>query len=717
MLTRRVIADRPADERGAVMVITVLVMTILIGVAAYALDTSIWFVHHDHLQTEADAAALAAGQALQCNPGTANATVDSAVVAAVHQYDGTGVTAAPASYAGSTPINSQVWASPVYSATYSNKSHNLFSQVNQPNFENQASPNDSGMSGSPCKDGSVDVKLTETNLPSVIPFLNPSYINAQARVTLMGLSTSAGAEPFAEPLPTPAQMSATLVDESNGDAAIAPAVSLTPSPDHTVWTGTALNVTFANTGSGTFPVGLRISQSGGATATCGTAGVDTYENDGSCTSGHGITLTRVWANSGTPGQPTSTPVAPQTNDVTVSQVGVGACPTGPTGVFSTFISSSTSCTVQVSATNVVFATGTGAPAITCSNASLTLTVGTAAPVSVPCPSGTPLNGKTWTSNPITISPNAGLINLTLNWTLTAGNLPVGGSGGGGNPKTCSSSKPCTGTLASQRVNSGAYDSTSSATSLSGGIVGANLVDASTGTELISVARGYKTSVNITVQVLGFSNTTNISSPPIELTFGGNQANAALECAGSSMGNPQLLAAIATGCQTTFQTTTGSCPNSMNPPSCVRENPGSKLSNELDDGMNERINGSPTASCVNWSHWVTPNTVTDLRSESPPDPRLLLLMVTDYGALTNGANWVPIRAFATFYVTGWANDPCSNHALTPVPSGGLASTWDDSTTDPGVLLGHFIQYTVIGGSSTGFSCTGVSFGDCTPVLTK
>jgi hypothetical protein len=35
---------------------------------------------------------------------------------------------------------------------------------------------------------------------------------------------------------------------------------------------------------------------------------------------------------------------------------------------------------------------------------------------------------------------------------------------------------------------------------------------------------------------------------------------------------------------------------------------------------------------------------------------------------------------------------------------------------GVLLGHFVQYTVPGGGGT-VTCTALTFGDCTPVLTK
>ena len=56
---------------------------------------------------------------------------------------------------------------------------------------------------------------------------------------------------------------------------------------------------------------------------------------------------------------------------------------------------------------------------------------------------------------------------------------------------------------------------------------------------------------------------------------------------------------------------------------------------------------------------------------------------------------PVRAFATFYVTGWEGDPCLGQANGT--SGGLAYTHDDQPTGgtekerKGVLLGHFIKY--------------------------
>ncbi|HWE46588.1 MAG TPA: pilus assembly protein TadG-related protein, partial [Caulobacteraceae bacterium] len=53
------------SEDGVVLVVTVVIMVTLLVVAAFAIDTAIWYVHGRHLQTQADGAALAGAQAFQ----------------------------------------------------------------------------------------------------------------------------------------------------------------------------------------------------------------------------------------------------------------------------------------------------------------------------------------------------------------------------------------------------------------------------------------------------------------------------------------------------------------------------------------------------------------------------------------------------------------------------------------------------------------------------
>jgi hypothetical protein len=64
---------RVAAEHGQAAVITVVFLTVLIGLAAAVLDVGAWFRTQRQLQTAADASALAGAQALPENPGEGTA--------------------------------------------------------------------------------------------------------------------------------------------------------------------------------------------------------------------------------------------------------------------------------------------------------------------------------------------------------------------------------------------------------------------------------------------------------------------------------------------------------------------------------------------------------------------------------------------------------------------------------------------------------------------
>jgi len=150
-------------------------------------------------------------------------------------------------------------------------------------------------------------------------------------------------------------------------------------------------------------------------------------------------------------------------------------------------------------------------------------------------------------------------------------------------------------------------------------------------------------------------------------------------------------------------------------------------------MNTRINGSKNAKCTAFNYWASPNTIPELLNESPADPRLLTLFTTDYGALGNGRESVPLRAIADFYVTGWLGDPCHGHkageSTVGQRTGGTVTLHyvEDEEPDPetneknpaGVLLGHFVRYTALssGGTGSGECQESTSLGNCIAVLTK
>jgi hypothetical protein len=69
--------SRTRNERGQVIVLTVIALTVLLGMAALVLDVGAWFHSKRQLQATADAAALAGAQMLPDTPGTAVETAVS----------------------------------------------------------------------------------------------------------------------------------------------------------------------------------------------------------------------------------------------------------------------------------------------------------------------------------------------------------------------------------------------------------------------------------------------------------------------------------------------------------------------------------------------------------------------------------------------------------------------------------------------------------------
>src|SRR5207302_5359193 len=141
------------------------------------------------------------------------------------QYGGASEATSPAgAVKASEPVyNSQIGGTPP---------SKIYELVNSKTYYKQSSPVDSSaVEKVPCEAMMVDVKLTETNLPWYVKvfksaFNGVPYDNAHARVEILEQTSTAGAEPFVEPLPTPSTVTATLVDESNNDEPISEAIKL-----------------------------------------------------------------------------------------------------------------------------------------------------------------------------------------------------------------------------------------------------------------------------------------------------------------------------------------------------------------------------------------------------------------------------------------------------------------------------------------------------------
>jgi Flp pilus assembly protein TadG len=771
-----------AGEDGAALVITMLVMLSLLIFAAFAIDTAIWFVHDRHLQIEADAAAFAGADVMAA--GMINGTCsDSGINTAIANYDGSQAPVA----AQQLPANQQVGAS-TYATTYSGTANNLFAQVNAKNFENQSLPNDTDLtstttglaSTSPCADSAVDVKMTETNVPSFLSLIHPSYVNKQARVKALTVSIG-NSSPFVLPnIQTPPDAAVFVVAEDPatpafstdavlaavGSCADSPATSpcLTSSNSNATWTTPSnLSVTF-----GTRPVSLVVAQStssissatlsgvtSGATLVtfCNTSGITCYDT----ADNKGLTYTRIYT-AGTANFPTAAPIVEDTSlsDLTMTSTCEGS---GSTGYFTGFSSSNTACTVSFTA-DMNFGSETCA-ALTGStgnqlNATLTITASSGGSATLSCPNTGAATGS-WTSGGISIPANTGPVTFDLTWSRTGGGStvpregwedPTSGFTTGGNSGQCGSSPHnCTADFKIvQRLFSGAFDQASAMTSHSGSVAGAALTTPMG--ELTSTpANGTLSNLGVTIDFQALSDTAaaaggNVPGVPFaDIAFGQNQANGLADC-GQGTSNQKdankfdvqedAIAGLFV-CSTypviPAPGTCGTCPGLV---------PGqSKFVQYLDAGMAARIYGCPEVTgnggpgidgcngapncTAHPNYWSTQNLMSSLEANSS-DPRLLSVMVTDPGTLPNGAGTgkLPVRHYATFYVTGWTGDPCSGQTISGTTNGLHYVSEDTAPTDAAgdiFLVGHFIKYFQPGAIPSGTTCVISSLDNCTLTLTQ
>jgi hypothetical protein len=154
------------DERGGVAVTVALVIPVVLLVMSFTVDAANWWVHKRHLQTQADAAALAGAARVQ--KGCSQAAVLN-----------------EATLYGTTK-NPEVGVSPQL-------------ELNSATYHGQSSPIDGTVeTGDPCAVMSVDVKMTEHDVPGLFQkLLLADNVNAHARVDIKQIDSSKGALPLA----------------------------------------------------------------------------------------------------------------------------------------------------------------------------------------------------------------------------------------------------------------------------------------------------------------------------------------------------------------------------------------------------------------------------------------------------------------------------------------------------------------------------------------
>src|SRR4051794_22462628 len=180
-------------ERGGVFLIVALCMPVLIGCTGLVIDVGNWYEHRRHLQTQADAAVLAAAGDFRF---PCDASVNTKIDARVTEYGKTrnpqvgGTAAANVEYL----INSRRW----------------------PRQTKASDPVDTTVvEGKPCAAKMIDVKMSEHGLPWLLEATGiVDHINVKARVRLFGKTQQARSVPIGVPDVNPKAVRVWFVDEA-----------------------------------------------------------------------------------------------------------------------------------------------------------------------------------------------------------------------------------------------------------------------------------------------------------------------------------------------------------------------------------------------------------------------------------------------------------------------------------------------------------------------
>jgi hypothetical protein len=643
------------EERGSMLVALGLLFPVFLLCGVLAAVGGTWDVHKRELQTQADAGALAAAAAFgyPCDVDAISATAES--------------------YAGKDHN--------VFANLHASGSSRIF-LLNQPNFAGQAKPGDAGLTGNPCDDNAVDVKMTERDVPWIFGMLLPkSYVNAQARVSLYRIDGLGGTLPVAVPAPDPKRVRVTFISEVTGETLGYKDLCKRTDPENglQIWDNAVSNASGWNQAGGscdkstaatplsqTFndpkyaQVGVRVQISGSpSTINCGQQLVTCYDAG----STNGLGFVHGWSD-----QPTVTNAAhsaPQPRSVVLLP---GTCGDAY------FSASATPCTVGLSA-KVDFQPGEYDASGTPKNVSVKALVGGSS-------YNLTWNGSAgaWQTSSIAVAPGAGPLSVTLSWEQTDNTITGKG--------TCTNknNNPCKDTF------TGVLQRTFAATpARSGSVQLLQIGNASSTSGVDDVRRCSSAHPSCTedfVVRVGVSGALELAKPTDTATIlrvgasGGSQ-NQAIDC-DPSLSN--LEDEIAIGCspqyrRNTGQACTGNEPSGTPPLYCVAVKPG-KTTNQVSAGMNRRILGTAKpSSCTSPNHW--PNVVAG-------DPRIVPVMVVPYGSFQdNGAGTgteVPVQDFAYFYITGWTgqgngfDNPCQGNGDDPVPG-----------NDSAYIVGHFIAH--------------------------
>jgi Flp pilus assembly protein TadG len=685
------------DETGNMFVAAAATVVLFAAIIVVILEAGRWLQLRRHLQTRTDAAALAAGQAL-------NACFNIGTGFASEQAADTFIQNAALSYGG-IDYNKQ-FGSGTTGYVFQNNSFSPASNPPPLGYEcfKDANPLNTAASN---LNMMVDVKGTQSGIGKFFFKGSPfATTHAWSRVELQVIKDLKPAMPLAIPDVNPKHVAVTFVDNSTGAALSCPAAPIQPC----TWplsgpTNAGVLNTWTAAGPG-FPVptftmpaantvvGMRVSV-GPANGDC--SGTTTATATFTCYdygSNRGILATRSFGTAAVGGAGTPALLREVTPTTCLQGDIAGGSP-----YFSNYQAGATGNCDQVGVTaNVDFPAGVN-------NKQVTVGIGQGG-----CPKANkyvamnpPASGNTWASNLIPLPTGDGYYAVCLSWSY-AGN---GNSGdfNGGNPvqEIFSGSDGSDPALPGGPIMSAAFTGAANPYSFSAGSTATfNVQIGLTGGVHVNPKCGNGTS----------GKTYSCATDPVILLRTANTSgslNYAIDCGqipGNTGGN--LYQMMRYGCANSFSLNAADiCPDTPvpTPTDCAPVLTGDKTG-QVKQALNDRLGvGNNACSPNNY-----PNT------SNAGDPRIVMLVDTDFSAYLgnqggSSSSDVPVINFATFYITGWdgATSACQNVNEPPPPN-------SDSKGNSSNLWGHFISFET-NGDPSGIKCPGNSVTPCVAALVR
>jgi len=678
-------------EGGQVVVFFALLIPVFFALAAVVIDVGNWYVHKRHLQTQVDAAVLAAGpQFVGCffDPTAANAAIASRALAYAGDTARLGKIGPNAALSTTNlqlqePNDVRV---ALNSATYWQKSDG-----NTPGTNGYGLDNKIDSPGEPCATKFLDAKATDDDAPllwGLIP-LTPSP-KAHARVQLFDLVSANEMLPWAVPEIVPKAVVALFVNEDSGVVFQSQKLELADDPalPWSEWktpfdplNPLADNITFDGTNENTGVVILISkneddpSRSGPLLDICTQPGLVKCYSGATATSG----LSFIQGYNGGDGGTLGTPIVRD-----VSLIPAVGCTAADLSAPYFTLDGGAGCTASINAVIDFGVTGTTNPELFDPSSGSPPTGNC---VSVSASPGGDLN---WSKN----VPGGSLFTGTFNLPADSGRTVLSLIWRSGVKPPENEKKPANGKKPPptqcdplpQRPNSGTFNKVAApyvGDTASGPVqylkLTAQYASGSSVADANSIERNdpgnqfysYQVTVGLPKPLL----VGNYIAPPIPLRMAspsGSQ-NRAWDCDSGRTFEEE----IQTGCKTKYlenfrdvdgdgdkewnnidcvgYNTQNLPPTTFDPnprPDCVMTEPGDKTG-QLRGGLKFRFEAPCTP-----NYW--PDTQAEAKIFFGPDgggygndPRYVTLIVTDDTAFgTNGADPYPLKYYAGFYVTGW-----------------------------------------------------------------